>query len=66
MSLKLNETNVVLRRGGSSAACAAVPASQRTLSEEGHHIKESWYGREGDTERCQHYTIVKNVSHVMM
>jgi acyl-CoA reductase-like NAD-dependent aldehyde dehydrogenase len=29
-------------------------------------IKESGYGREGGTEGLSHYTVVKNVSHVMM
>jgi succinate-semialdehyde dehydrogenase/glutarate-semialdehyde dehydrogenase len=29
-------------------------------------VKESGYGREGGTEGLQHYTVVKNVSHLMM
>src|SRR5262245_43054874 len=29
-------------------------------------IKESGYGREGGTEGLQHYTVVKNVSHLVM
>jgi succinate-semialdehyde dehydrogenase / glutarate-semialdehyde dehydrogenase len=29
-------------------------------------VKESGYGREGGTEGLSHYTIVKNVSHLMM
>ena len=29
-------------------------------------VKESGYGREGGTEGLQHYTVVKNVSHLVM
>jgi succinate-semialdehyde dehydrogenase/glutarate-semialdehyde dehydrogenase len=29
-------------------------------------VKDSGYGREGGTEGLQHYTVVKNVSHLMM
>src|SRR5262245_48269138 len=29
-------------------------------------VKESGYGREGGTEGLEHYTVVKNVSHLLM
>ena len=29
-------------------------------------VKDSGYGREGGTEGLSHYTVVKNVSHLMM
>jgi succinate-semialdehyde dehydrogenase/glutarate-semialdehyde dehydrogenase len=29
-------------------------------------VKDSRYGREGGTEGLSHYTVVKNVSHLMM
>jgi len=29
-------------------------------------VKDSGYGREGGSEELSHYTVVKNVSHLMM